>query len=103
MGGADRADHRQWVGHAAHPRHADQLLDLRRVQHRVGPAVRALPPRPRGRPPRAGGGGPPPLARVVVPHRLSTSARSFYRIASDASAPAISISLAAVAFRAMAG
>jgi len=43
------------------------------------------------------------LDGVVVSYRMSTSARSFYRIAFNASAPAISISLAAVAFCAMAG
>src|SRR6478672_4840595 len=43
------------------------------------------------------------LDGVVVSYRMSTSVRSFYRIAFNASAPAISISVAAIAFRAMAG
>jgi putative nucleotidyltransferase with HDIG domain len=43
------------------------------------------------------------LDGVVVSYRMATSARSFYRIAFNASAPAIAIAVAAVAFRAMAG
>ena len=43
------------------------------------------------------------LDGVVVSYRMSTSTRSLYRIAFNASAPAIAIAVAAVAFRAMAG